>query len=390
MALEHAGKSQDEYARLMDRLESEGRLDRVLEFLPDAEALLQRKQNQQSLTRPELSVLISYTKAELKELLTQSWITDDPYVKNEIKEAFPEQLVKRFPEAVQEHQLKKEIIATQVANAMVNHMGITFTNRMMETAGQSADQVAVAYLVARDVFELREIWEQVEALDNVVSTELQQRMLVDLLRLMRRASYWLLRNVCNRGCFKVQEVIDRFKPAVAEIRASFTDLLSGDIKTHWLQQRQSLIDAGISEDLASRITCAERLYASLAISEVSNDVMQPILNTAKVDFWLGERLQLDWVSERIRQIEPQNHWQLLAREGFNEDLNTQQSRLTRSVLSSDSELAGQELAQSWLDKNGSGLKRWEHVLEELRLTTDADSATFTVVIRELTELSKKF
>lgn len=390
LALEHAGKSQDEYARLMDRLESEGRLDRALEFLPDAEALLQRKQNHQSLTRPELSVLISYTKAELKELLTQTWITDDPYVKNEIKEAFPEQLVARFPEAVQEHQLKKEIIATQIANAMVNHMGITFTNRMMETAGQSADQVAVAYLVARDVFELREIWEQVEALDNVVSTELQQRMLVDLLRLMRRASYWLLRNVCNRGCFKVQEVIDRFKPAVAEIRASFTDLLSGDIKTHWLQQRQSLIDAGISEDLASRITCAERLYASLAISEVSNDVMQPILNTAKVDFWLGERLQLDWVSERIRQIEPQNHWQLLAREGFNEDLNTQQSRLTRSVLSSDSELAGQELAQSWLDKNGPGLKRWEHVLEELRLTTDADSATFTVVIRELTELSKKF
>ena len=390
LALEHAGKSQDEYARLMNRLESEGRLDRALEFLPDSEALLQRQQNHQSLTRPELSVLISYTKAELKELLTQSWITDDPYVKNEIKEAFPEQLVKRFPEAVQDHQLKKEIIATQVANAMVNHMGITFTNRMMETAGQSADQVAVAYLVARDVFQLREIWEQIEALDNVVSTQLQQRMMVDLLRLMRRASYWLLRNVCNRGCFKVQEVIDRFKPAVAEISASFTELLSGDLKIHWLGQRQSLIDAGIPEDLAARITCAERLYAALAISEVSDQVKQPILHTAEVDFWLGERLQLDWVSERIRQMDPQNHWQLLAREGFNEDLNTQQSRLTRSVLSSDSELTGQALAQSWLETNGQGLKRWEHVLEELRSTTDADSATFTVVIRELTELSKKF
>jgi glutamate dehydrogenase len=389
LALEHAGKSQDEYARLMDRLESEGRLDRALEFLPDNDELQQRRQTHQSLTRPELCVLISYTKAELKENLTQSWITDDPYVKNEIKEAFPAQLVTRFPEAVQDHQLKKEIIATQVANAMVNHMGITFTNRMMETAGQSADQVAVAYLVARDVFQLREIWAEVEALDNIVSTGLQQRMLVDLLRLMRRASYWLLRNVCNRGCFEVQAVINRFKPAVAEIAASFTELLSGDLKSHWLAKRQELIDAGIPEELASRITCAERLYAGLAISEVSDEVNQSIINTAEVDFWLGERLQLDWVSERIRQIDPQNHWQLLAREGFNEDLNTQQSRLTRSVLSSDSELTGQALAQNWLDKNNQGLKRWERVLEELRSTSDADSATFTVVIRELTELSKK-
>ncbi|MGY8868902.1 MAG: NAD-glutamate dehydrogenase [Pseudomonadales bacterium] len=389
LALEHAGKSQDEYVRLMDRLEDEGRLDRALEFLPDNEALQQRQQAKLQLTRPELSVLISYTKAELKEQLTHTWITDDPYVKNEIKEAFPEQLVKRFPEAVQDHQLKKEIIATQVANAMVNHMGITFTNRMMETAGQSADQVAVAYLVARDVFELREIWEQIEALDNIVPTGVQQRMMVDLLRLMRRASYWLLRNVCNRGCFKVQEVINRFKPAVAEIRTSFTELLSGDLKTHWLGQCQKLIDVGIPEDLAARITCAERLYAALAISEVSDEVNQPILNTAEVDFWLGERLQLDWVSERIRQIEPENHWQLLAREGFNEDLNTQQSRLTRSVLMSDSELSGQALAQSWLEKNEPGLKRWERVLGELRSTSDADSATFTVVIRELTELSKK-
>ncbi len=388
LALGHAKKSQDEYVRLMHRLESEGRLDRPLEFLPDDEALELRQQAGQGLTRPELSVLISYTKAELKELLTHTWITEDPYVKNEIQEAFPEQLVARFPEAVQDHQLKKEIIATQVANAMVNHMGITFTNRMMETTGQSADQVAVAYLVARDVFQLREIWGQIEALDNVVPAALQHRMMVDLLRLMRRASYWFLRNVCSRGCFSVQEVIDRFKPAVSEVSGAISTLLTGDLKTRWLAQQQDLIDAGIDAELASRIACAERLYAALAISEVAVEANTSLMNAAEVDFSLGERLQLDWVSEKIRQIEPQNHWQLLAREGFNEDLNMQQSHLTLSVLSSDSELSGQELVNSWLSKNGEGLKRWERVLDDLKSTTQADSATFTVVIRELTELSK--
>ncbi|RVU31709.1 NAD-glutamate dehydrogenase [Neptunomonas marina] len=388
LAHEHAKKSQDEYVRLMNRLEDEGRLDRALEFLPEDDALQERLQRGQSLTRPELSVLISYTKAELKEVLTHAWITDDPYVRKEIAEAFPEQLVERFPAAVEDHQLKREIIATQVANAMVNHMGITFTNRMMETAGQSADQVAVAYLVARDVFQLREIWAEIEALDNIVPAEQQNRMLVDLLRLMRRASYWFLRNVCSRGCFSVQEVIDRFKPAVTQIRESISDLLTGEIKTAWLGQQQSLIDEGIPAELASRIACAERLYAALAISEVAMEQEESLIQTAEVFFVLGERLQLDWVSEQIRAIEPENHWQLLAREGFNEDLNNQQQALTRSVLASQSEQSGLARAEEWLGQKEAGLKRWESMLTELRSATASDSATFTVVMRELNELSK--
>ncbi len=388
LALGHAKTSLDEYVRLMNRLEADGRLDRALEFLPNDEQLTERQKNHQGLTRPELSVLISYTKAELKERLTHSWITDDPFVKNEIKDAFPEMLVERFPEAVQAHQLKKEIIATQIANSMVNHMGITFTNRMMETAGQGADQVAVAYLVAREVFQFPALWAQIEALDNQVPADLQRRMMVDLLRLMRRASYWFLRNVCNRGCFEVQTVIDRFKPAVVEISGSLADLLSGDLKAQWEQQQQKLIEIGVPQELASRIACAERLYASLAISEVAGEANTSLMNAAEVDFALGERLQLDWVSEKIREMEPQNHWQLLAREGFNEDLNAQQSHLTRSVLTSDSELEGIALANSWLAKNEQGLKRWERVLADLKATPQADSATFTVVIRELTELSK--
>lgn len=389
LAQGHSTKSLDEYIRLMNRLESEGRLDRALEFLPENHVLAERQQAGQSLTRPELSVLISYTKAELKEELSASWLTEDAFVKQELLEAFPSQLNERFPEAVADHQLRNEIIATQLANAMVNHMGITFTNRMTETTGLSADQVTAAYIIAREVFGLKDLWKAVEQLDNKVDAAVQQRMLVDLLRLMRRASYWFLRNVCNRGSIDVKAVIDRFAPAVTTIRDSFDSLLTGDLKDAWLELQQSLVDAGVPTDLAPQIACAERLYSALAVSEVAADADQPLLPTAEVYFALGERLQLDWVSEQIRQYEPANHWQLLAREGFSEDLNLQQRRLTASVLSSESEQTGAALAAEWLDSHEKGTSRWEQVLSDLQNSSQLDSATFTVVIRELTELSNK-
>jgi glutamate dehydrogenase len=125
------------------------------------------------------------------------------------------------------------------------------------------------------------------------------------------------------------------------------------------------------------------------VSEVAADADQPLLPTAEVYFALGERLQLDWVSEQIRQYEPANHWQLLAREGFSEDLNLQQRRLTASVLSSESEQTGAALAAEWLDSHEKGTSRWEQVLSDLQNSSQLDSATFTVVIRELTELSNK-
>jgi glutamate dehydrogenase len=389
LAQGHAGKSLDEYARLMNRLEADGRLDRALEFLPDEALMAERHQANRGLTRPELSVLISYTKAELKEQLSSAWLTEDPFVQREILEAFPDQLNTRFPEAVSNHQLRKEIIATQLANAMVNHMGITFVNRMEETTGLPADQVAVAYLIAREVFDIKSLWREVELLDNQVDTTIQERMFTDILRLMRRASYWFLRNVCNRGSFDVKEVIDRFKPAVDSIRGSFEALLTGDLKTAWQTSQFLLVEAGVSEDLASRVACAERLYSALAISEVSGDTSQSLLNTAEVYFTLGERLHLDWVSEQIRQFNPENHWQLLAREGFSEDLNLQQRHITASVLNYNVDLSGAELANHWLEQHEGGVSRWERVLKDLQNSSTLDSATFTVVIRELTELSNK-
>ncbi|MGB1272482.1 MAG: NAD-glutamate dehydrogenase domain-containing protein, partial [Endozoicomonas sp.] len=166
----------DEYRRFMEHLEGLGKLDRSIEFLPDTEALAERSASGKGLTRPELSLLISYSKADLKEALINSSMIDDEYLAREMNSAFPEVLVNRFPRAIEQHRLRREIIATQIANHMIDMMGITYAHRLQLTTGASSPEIARAFTVSRDVFGISRYWQMIEQLDYKVSSALQHRM----------------------------------------------------------------------------------------------------------------------------------------------------------------------------------------------------------------------
>src|SRR3990167_4446093 len=181
-----------EYKRLMAALEADGKLDRALEFLPSDEQLAERIANGQALTRAELAVLISYSKIDLKESLLKSQVPDDEYLARDMRTAFPPLLSVKFAEAMGRHRLKREIVSTQIANDLVNHMGITLVQRMKESTGMSAANVAGAYVIVRDVFRLPHWWQQIEALDYQVPAELQLTLMDELMRLGRRTTRWML------------------------------------------------------------------------------------------------------------------------------------------------------------------------------------------------------
>src|SRR5690606_36276069 len=183
-----------EYRRLISALEAEGLLDRALEFLPSDEALDERAQQGKGLTRAELAVLISYSMISLQEALLQSRVPDDAYLEREMDSAFPKVLADEFHDAMRQHRLKREIISTQIANDLVNHMGITFVQRLHQATGLSAANIAGLYVVVLDIFHLPHWFRQIEALDHRVSAELQMHLMEELMRLGRRATRWFLRN----------------------------------------------------------------------------------------------------------------------------------------------------------------------------------------------------
>src|SRR3954453_21074756 len=170
------------HERLIQFLEAGGDLDRSLEFLPSDAEIARRQKNGLGLTSPEFSVLVAYAKLYLKNQLVMTLLPDDPWFAETLAEYFPKPLRSKYAEQIAAHPLRREIITNSVANSMVNRGGITFAYRAGEETGAPPEQVARAYVVCREVFDLAGFVRQVEATDNVVSTTAQRALYLEFRR----------------------------------------------------------------------------------------------------------------------------------------------------------------------------------------------------------------
>jgi glutamate dehydrogenase len=376
-----------EYKRLMNALESAGKLDRALEFLPSDEELNERATNGQGLTRPELSVLISYSKIDLKESLLKSLVPDDDYLAREMETAFPAILTEKFGDAMRRHRLKREIVSTQIANDLVNHMGITFVQRLKESTGMSAANVAGAYVIVRDLFRLPHWWAQIEALDYKVPAELQLQLMDELMRLGRRATRWFLRS--RRNELDAARDVAHFAPRIEALVGRLDELLEGPAREQWLARYQSFVEAGTPEELARVVAGTSHLYTLLPIIEAADVTGKDTSEVATAYFAVGGALELSWYLQQITNLPVENNWQALAREAFRDDLDWQQRAITVSVLQmADGPQEIEARVALWLDQHQRLVDRWKAMLAELRSATGTDYAMYAVANRELMDLAQ--
>ena len=376
-----------EYKRLMAALEADGKLDRALEFLPSDEQLAERIANGQALTRAELAVLISYSKIDLKESLLKSLVPDDEYLARDMQTAFPALLTAKFAEAMGRHRLKREIVSTQIANDLVNHMGITFVQRMKESTGMSAANVAGAYVIVRDVFRLPHWWQQIEALDYQVPAELQLTLMDELMRLGRRTTRWFLRN--RRTELDAARDVAHFAPRVEALAGRLDELLDGPVREQWQARFQSYVEAGTPEPLARMVAGTSHLYTLLPIIEASDVTGQDPARVASAYFAVGGALDLTWYLQQITSLPVDNNWQGLAREAFRDDLDWQQRAITVSLLQMvDAPQDIEARTALWLEQHAHLVARWRAMLAELRAATSVDYAMYAVAGRELFDLAQ--
>jgi len=376
-----------EYRRLISSLETGGHLSRALEFIPDDDTLAERRSQKQALTRPELSILIAYVKGLLKQELATSNLPDDPYISRIITTAFPPLLEERFPQELSHHRLRREIIATQAANDMVNRMGITFVERMRASTGYGSPDITRAYITARDIFGMQQHWAEIEALDNRIDNHLQLQLFSDVTRLVRRASRWLLRN--RRSIIDPAAEVGRFLDSVSAFHGTLGDLLSATAAQRYEQRCNELEEQGVPSALAKVVAGASALYSMLGIVEAAKQSDVDLNDVAKVYFRLGEVLELEWFAKQIADLHIENHWQALARESFRDDLEWQQRSLTVGVLKyltadNDTERA----LKQWLESQSAMVERWRLMLIDLHNAPTQDFAMYSVAVRELLDLAQ--
>ena len=375
-----------EYKRLMSDLEARGKLDRAIEFLPSEEQLVERVAAGQGLTRAELSVLISYSKIDLKAALLESKVPDDEYLTRDMETAFPPMLVSKFADAMRRHRLKREIVSTQIANDLVNHMGITFVQRLKESTGMSPANVAGAYVIVRDIFHLPHWFRQIEALDYKVSAETQLELMDELMRLGRRATRWFLRSRRNEQ--DAARDVAHFGPHLAALGLKLDELLEGPTREVWQARYQAYVQAGVPELLARMVAGTTHLYTLLPIIEAADVTGHDAAEVAKAYFAVGSELDLTWYSQQISDLRVSNNWQAQARETFRDDVDWQQRAITISVLKlADAPQDMEARVALWLERNASMAERWRSMLVEIRAASGTDYAMYAVANRELMDLA---
>ena len=375
----------DEQGRYMRHLAARGRLNRALEFLPDDNALAVRQQAGQALTAPELAVLLAYHKMELYDLVLASDVPEDAYIATSLQRYFPARLHAQFPAAVERHPLKREIIATHVVNSMVNRVGATFVHHLQEETGAPEADIVRAYLATRQVFDLVPLWLATEALDNQVPEPTQNAIVLATVRLIERATVWLLQQ--RDALRNIDATIERFAPGITEVGVGLE---------HWLTAHESaaleaataqLVSQGVPMALAQRVARLDAQVAGLDIVEVAAETGSAIATVAGIYFGVGGRLDLGWASQRIAALPADTHWQALARVAMRNDLTSLARDLARSVLkvSHTSSDPAAQIAK-WEAQRAAQIARCHQVLADVKPAAVVDMPMLSVLLRELRSL----
>ncbi len=377
-----------EYAGLISYLEENAGLARELEFLPNVDQLEERTAKQKYLTRPEISIVTSYMKMYLKQQLVSAEYIDDSYLINYLFDAFPESLGKKYRSEILQHPLRRELVATQLANFVVNLVGPSFIYRMVDSTGAAANEVVKAAIIANDIFQTDKTWKQVEALDYKVRADIQAVMMTRLTRLLRRATRWLLRNHENVVSFS--EAQSRFVKQIAAVRKLLPLKLPPDFQAMFSEKYENLIENKVPEELALELTRCEFLFPATSFIDISNRTGEKLTSVVEVYYAVGEELQLNWLGKMINQLKVSNNWQALARETYLDDLSWQQRIITANIVATIKK-AGSADARvlRWSKLHEASMHRAREMLHALQAEQEPDYSMFSVVLRELQSLAQQ-
>jgi glutamate dehydrogenase len=370
----------DVQARFMRGLEKMGKLDRSIEGLPDDETIAERHAQGLGLTRPEIAVLLAYAKLVLYEDLLKSDLPDDPELVDDLVLYFPETLRGRFRPAIDRHRLRREIVATVITNAMINRVRPTFAWQMCDETSKPPADIARAFIIMRDSFDLRTIWADIESLDNKLPANVQLDMMVAVARLLERAILWLLRSGYHK--LDVAASIAEFRPRIEAIQNHLTEILPASILGTVRVRQAELMEDGIPEGLAKRVASLDVMSSAMDIISISRaDAAHGVNEVARVYFGLGARFSLDRLRSATNGIAAETPWQKTALQTLVDDLFVYQSALASRVIT-ETNGAGENPVEAWLAKRSRAVERVDQTMHDFRAATSVDLAMLTVASRQ--------
>jgi len=374
-----------ETARLINDLEKTGLLDRDLEFLPDDVEIDERRQRNQGLTRPELAVVLSYAKIDLYNGLQSSDQALDDFLTTDPQRYFPPVLRRRYVELIPVHRLSRQILATLIANNIVNRMGPAFVKRMQVDTGADIITIARAYVVAREVCQAGEIWHTIESLDNEIPATIQQSMMFDVGRILRHACYWLIERYGDD--LNIVDSVDELKKSMAMIYSRALSIVVGPARERQKDSAREYMRHGVPDKLAKKMASLLLTRGGLDIADLANRHRKDVMETARMYSKMSDRLSIVWMNRCVEGLEVEGRWQALARSNLRDDFYRIRRDFATVLLSGRSRKTPEEIFDAWIQKNSAAVRMFDSILAEMRLRSDIDFATLSVAAQELRKLT---
>ncbi|WP_420434981.1 NAD-glutamate dehydrogenase [Hyphobacterium sp.] len=394
----------DAHERFMLRLEKNGRLDRAVEGLPSGDAMRAIKEQGMALTRPELAVLISYAKITTFDKLVASNVPDDPHFEAMLKGYFPADL-ESYEEQMFGHRLRREIIATVLANDMINLGGPTFVHRAIESTGADTEQIARAFEAGRRIFRFSEMTDRINRLDNRAPADVQITLHREIIRLLRRQTYWLARRARAQETGTVtpiRELIDAYRPGVDKLRESAVDIISTYERESVEARTERYVSAGAPKELAHDVAVLRPLTSSSDVVDLALREDWPLESAGFVYHAAGARFSVDRLRGLGSEVSSDLHWDRLAVRRLIEDLYASQQSIAASMMRFARAAGGSlqsgveaptrgwadDLLGAWCIQNELEAGRFDGALEDLETTGAWTLSKLAIASTQLRELAQ--
>jgi glutamate dehydrogenase len=347
--------------RLMQTVEQRGELDRAVEFLPDDMTLSDRRKRNAGLTRPELAVLLAYAKLSLYGELLDSTVPDDPYLGRELNRYFPKEMSERYADALHAHRLRREIIATQLTNSMINRGGATLIVRIADQTGAAASSIAAAFAAVRNSYDLIELNGEIDALDNKVSGKVQLDLYGAVQSLLLDRLVWFLRNVdLSQG---LERIIGHYRDGIAQVEKALDRALSEAAAAARDARIADLRKEGVPETLARRVANLSLLKAAPDIALVADRAGKPVGEVTATYFATEAFFQLDSVASAVPNIVVSDYFDRLALDRALDSIGDAERRITAAMVANGH--AGADAVEEWVRPRQAEVERIRSAIHQI-------------------------
>lgn len=354
-------------SRLIGSLEKQSGLDRALEGLPEDDTLLDMEKRGLALTRPELSTLVAHVKINLSNELLESDVPDDPYLAADLKRYFPDGMSKKFFEDIDAHRLRREIIATMLANSVVNRGGPVLVSSIRDETGMSAPDIVRAYTIARGAQDILELLGRIDALDNQISSSVQLKMYREVGSFLRRQSIWVTRNTKPDAAIDTE--IETLCSGIGELRSCLAEVVSPFEAEAISALKAELMQSGVDEETAYWVAGLGAMGGSGDVVRLAAQEGLAVSVVARVYYAIGAYFHLDWLRAQVSDIPGTDYYERFAMLRAVDTLGESQRTLTRSVLASAEGAEGSvpdEFVMAWAATAGPRVGAARALISELQ------------------------